>query len=134
MAAAVAVDDGMLIRSQACACLLEHGIGKPLVGRARYRPCRQGAVEAVEHGTEIGLACGDGELGDVGEPQEVREACGEVALRKVLGGICDLALVGAVGLSGPLARDLHAPSRMMRLTTFSETTMGSSSSLSSWVT
>lgn len=59
----------------------------------------------------MGLARRDGELGDVGEPQEVREACGEVALHQVLGGIRYLALVGAVGLSGPLARNLHAPSR-----------------------
>lgn len=106
MAASVAVAYGMLSVRQLPAGLFQHGVRQLRVRALPDAPRDGHPVEAVDHGTQVHLAGGDGELRDVGEPLLVRGLGVEVARDEVVGGRAYLARIRAVG--APLLRVAHA--------------------------
>ena len=108
--AAVGVDPGRLARRQRRAGAREARVRQLRVGRGGDRPRRQAAVEAVQHGREVDLGLPRGrqaELGDVGEPQEVRQAGAEVARDQVGRRVGHLPGVAAPPPRTPEPRDLE---------------------------
>ena len=96
--AAVGVDDGALAGREQRAGVLERRVGERGVRALAGPPRHDRGVEAVPDGRQVDLpAGGQPELGDVGEPQEVRQGRAEVAPHEVRRGRRRLARVGAVG-------------------------------------
>lgn len=113
MAAAVAVADGALASGQLRGGGVQHRVHELGVGRGRLRPGDAHPVETVDDGARVDLAGGNGELGDVGEPERVRTVGVEIAFHQVLGRLADLAFAGTVlALAGSLGDEpllLHDP-------------------------
>ena len=97
-AATVGMDDRLLPVPERGARVGEHAVGQRRVRAGADRPRDGKPVVAVDHGRQIGLACGNRELGQVRDPQHVRTLGVEVAVHQVLRRLGRLALVRAVPL------------------------------------
>ena len=97
-AAAIRMDDWSLPVPERGARVGEHAVGQCRVRARADRPCHRHAVVAVDHGRQVGLAGRNRELREVRDPQHVRPLGVEVAVRQVLRGFGELALVRAVPL------------------------------------
>ena len=124
-AAAVGVDDGRRAPGQGVEVGLERSVAQRRVRVRRQPPGGRQAVVAVDHGAQVVLAAGRGELGDVGHGELAGGARGEVvaaargALPRDVGGPpVGLPGVGAVAAAARPGRDEpllahHAPDPLL---------------------
>ena len=110
VAAAITVDDRLLTVLERGAGVGEHAVVQRRVRARAYRPGDRHAVVAVDHGRQVGLARGDGELREVRDPQHVRPLGVEVAVHQIRRCLGQLALVRAVPLRAFEQRHQAMPS------------------------
>ena len=91
VAATVGMDDWFLPVPERGARVGEHAVGQRRVRVRADRPRDGKPVVAVDDGRQIGLACGNRELGQVRDPQHVRTLGVEVAVHQVLRRLGQLA-------------------------------------------